>query len=136
MGIKLLPYQKAILKVLNYTDEIELRFNSAQYSKPFSNIAIEKCIQDMKDDFQIQKEKGTLVKTIKNKEDKSMSRPIIELITNECGDWEILRVDLGEDFQEECHSLSNDDWINLLDLLGYEVQEREISDEDMEYGRY
>ena len=65
-----------------------------------------------------------------------MSRPIIELITCESGDWEVLRVDLGEDFQEEGHSLSNDDWINLLDLLGYEVQEREISDEDMEYGRY
>ena len=65
MGIKLLPYQKAILKVFNYTDEINLRFNPAKYSKPFSNIAIEQCIQDMKDDFQIQKEKGILVKTIK-----------------------------------------------------------------------
>lgn len=65
-----------------------------------------------------------------------MSKPFIELITCECGDWEILRVNLGEDFQAEGHCLNSWDWIELLDLLGYKVEEREISDEDMENRRY
>lgn len=65
-----------------------------------------------------------------------MSKPFIELITCECGDWEILRVNLGEDFQAEGHRLNDWDWIELLDLLGYKVEEREISDEDMENRRY
>ena len=65
-----------------------------------------------------------------------MSKPFIELITCECGDWEILRVNLGEDFQAEGHRLNGWDWIELLDLLGYKVEEREISDEDMENRRY
>lgn len=65
-----------------------------------------------------------------------MSKPFIELITCESGDWEVLRVNLGEDFQTESHRLNNWDWIVLLDLLGYRVEQREISDEDMEMGKY
>ena len=32
-----------------------------------------------------------------------MSKPLIELITCECGDWEVLRVNFGEDFIREGH---------------------------------
>ena len=65
-----------------------------------------------------------------------MSKPFIELITCESGDLEILRVNYGEDFLEEGHSLSNYNWVELLNRLGFEVEQREISDEDMEWGRY
>ena len=61
-----------------------------------------------------------------------MSKPYIKLTTCESGDWEILEVDCGENYFRSCHSLSNKDWINLLDLLGYKVEEVEMSDEEME----
>ena len=65
-----------------------------------------------------------------------MSKPFIELISCESGDWEILRVNFGEDFFREGHSISNYDWINLLKILGYNIEAKEISDEDMEYRKY
>lgn len=65
-----------------------------------------------------------------------MSKPLIELITCDSGDWEILRMNLGEDFKESGHRIYNGNWINLLKILGYEVIEKEISDEDMKYGKY
>ena len=65
-----------------------------------------------------------------------MSKPLIELITCKSGDWEVLRINLGEDFQCEGHSIPNGSWILLLSKLGYEVDVKCISDEDMEYGRY
>lgn len=61
-----------------------------------------------------------------------MSKPIIILTTCESGDWEILEMNLGEDFRADGHSLSNQDWIRLLKELGYEVEENCISDEEME----
>ena len=65
-----------------------------------------------------------------------MSKPLIELITCESGDWEVLRVDFGENFEASGHSISNYDWIELLEKLGYEVEQKEISNEDMEMGVY
>jgi len=65
-----------------------------------------------------------------------MSKPLIELITCNAGDWSVLRVNLGEDFEFQGHSIPNHEWIRLLELLGYKVEERNISDEDMEYGNY
>lgn len=65
-----------------------------------------------------------------------MSKPLIELITCESGDWEILRVNYGKDFQEEGHSINNYMWINLIETLGFKVDKISISDEDMENGRY
>ena len=65
-----------------------------------------------------------------------MSKPLIELITCESGDWEVLRVNLGEDFCREGHRISNRQWIDLIKLLGYEVEKKVISDEDMEYENY
>lgn len=53
----------------------------------------------------------------------------IKVTTCESGDWSILQY---EDFETSGHSLSNNDWIGLLRFLGYEVNEEEISDEEME----
>lgn len=65
-----------------------------------------------------------------------MSKPLIELITCDEGDWEVLRVNYGEDFQEEGHRINNDGWIDLLELLGYKVEEICISNERMESRDY
>ena len=65
-----------------------------------------------------------------------MSKPLIELISCASGDWKVLRVNLGEDFEYQGHSVPNHEWIRLLESLGYEVEERNISDEDMEFGNY
>ena len=65
-----------------------------------------------------------------------MSKPLIELIVSESGDWEVLRMNLGEEFKHEGHSISNHGWIGLLEVLGYEVDVREIFDEDMENENY
>lgn len=65
-----------------------------------------------------------------------MGKPFIELIICESGDWEVLRLNYGEDFNRENHSISNYDWIKLLDLIGLKVEVREISDRDMEEGNY
>ena len=53
----------------------------------------------------------------------------IKLTTNESGDWSILKY---KDFKREGHQISDWDWIELLNLLGYEVENKEISDEEME----
>lgn len=53
----------------------------------------------------------------------------IKLITNESGDWAILKY---KDFKRDGHQISDWDWIELLNLLGYEVENKEISDEEME----
>jgi len=63
-------------------------------------------------------------------------KPLIELITCESGDWEVLQVNLGEDFVREEHRISNQDWIHLLKELGYPVTKKCLSDETMEYGDY
>jgi hypothetical protein len=64
------------------------------------------------------------------------SKPYIDLITCESGDWQILRVNYGEDFEVGGHSLSSWDWIRLVNLLGFEVEEKVISDKDMENCNY
>ena len=53
----------------------------------------------------------------------------IKLTTNESGDWAILKY---KDFKREGHRISDDDWIELLNLLDYEIEDKEISDEEME----
>ena len=65
-----------------------------------------------------------------------MSKPLIELINCEGGDWSVLRVNYGEDFEYEGHSIPDHEWINLLNMLGFKVERKCISDEDMEYGKY
>lgn len=63
-------------------------------------------------------------------------KDLIELINCESGDWEVLRVNLGEDFEYSGHSIPNHEWIRLLKMLGYEVEIKTISDEDMEEENY
>lgn len=53
----------------------------------------------------------------------------IKLTTKESGDWEILKY---KDFKREGHQISDDDWIDLLKCLGYETEDKEISDKEME----
>ena len=60
---------------------------------------------------------------------KKMSRPRVRIISNESGDWEILRCD---EFEASGHRLSNYDYKELLEYLGYAVDIEEISDEEME----
>jgi len=65
-----------------------------------------------------------------------MSKPLIELITCDSGDWKVLRMNLGEDFEYSNHSIPDFKWVELLNKLGYEVERKEISDEDMEKEEY
>lgn len=53
----------------------------------------------------------------------------IILTTNESGDWAILKY---KDFKREGHQISDENWIALLKCLGYEAEDKEISDEEME----
>ena len=53
----------------------------------------------------------------------------IKLTTNESNDYTVLHY---EDFFREGHIIDNDDWMDLLKYLGYEVECKEISDEEME----
>jgi hypothetical protein len=64
------------------------------------------------------------------------SKPQIELITCDSGDWKVLRVNLGEDFNYEGHSIPDGVWVEMISRLGFEVETNCISDEDMEYGKY
>lgn len=53
----------------------------------------------------------------------------IQITTNESEDYTVLHY---EDFFREGHRITNDDWMDLLKYLGYEVECKEISDEEME----
>lgn len=53
----------------------------------------------------------------------------IILTTNESGDWAILEY---KDFKLEGHQIKEYDWIDLLEYLGYKIEDKEISDEEME----
>lgn len=58
-----------------------------------------------------------------------MARPRVQIISNESGDWEILRCD---EFEVSGHSLGKYDYKELLEYLGYDCDIEEISDEEME----
>lgn len=61
-------------------------------------------------------------------EEGKVTKDKIKLTTNESVDWAILKYkDLREGYQ-----ISDEDWIKLLNLLDYEIEEKEISDEEME----
>ena len=53
----------------------------------------------------------------------------IKLTTNESGDRAILKY---KDFKREGHQIREYDWIDLLEYLGYKIEDKEISDEEME----
>lgn len=62
------------------------------------------------------------------KEEK-VTKDKIKLTTNESGDWAILEY---KDFKLEGHQIREYDWIDLLEYLGYKIEDKEISDEEME----
>lgn len=53
----------------------------------------------------------------------------IQITTNESDDYTVLYY---EDFFREGHRIDYDDWMDLLKYLGYEVEYKEASDEEME----
>lgn len=53
----------------------------------------------------------------------------IKFITNESGDWQIMRY---KSLELSTHRLDKDDFIELLKHLGYETEDVIISDEEME----
>ncbi len=65
-----------------------------------------------------------------------MSKPLIEYITCDSGDWHVLRVNFGEDFNYEGHSIPDDVWIKLFEEFGFTINKKYLSDEDMEEGNY
>lgn len=58
-----------------------------------------------------------------------MASNIIKFTTNESNDYTVLHY---EDFFREGHRIDYADWIDFLKYLGYEVEYKEISDEEME----
>ena len=56
----------------------------------------------------------------------------IELITNESGDWSILK--LNDEFFAEGHSIHDSEWLDLIKEINpnTEIKQKEISDEEME----
>ena len=60
---------------------------------------------------------------------------LIEYITNEGGDWVVLKVDNKEYYSG--HSIPDFEWLSLLKTFNnVSVWTSEISDEDMEGGNY
>lgn len=58
----------------------------------------------------------------------------IKLFTNESGDWEVLLLN-GEIYYEG-HNIPTCTWLNLVRELGYVVNTRELTDDEMECGMY
>jgi len=63
-----------------------------------------------------------------------MNKPLIELITCDSGDWSVLKMNNVVEY--EGHSISDFEWVELIRNLGFKVEEKEISNEDMEMGNY
>lgn len=55
-----------------------------------------------------------------------MTKPYIKYTTYDTGDWAILDVNCGEDFHFEGHRISPNVWIELLEMLGFEVEHEEV----------
>lgn len=58
-----------------------------------------------------------------------MKKNKIEYITNESGDWCVLK--LNEEVFGEGHSISDHCWVKLLRELNFTVDEIELSDEEI-----
>lgn len=61
-----------------------------------------------------------------------MTKHKIELITNESGDWSILK--LNDEFFAEGHSIHESKWLDLIKEINpnTEIKQKEISDGEME----
>ena len=60
----------------------------------------------------------------------------IEVISCENGEWEVVRIDKGRDFVASGHSIGTHQWVHLLRYLGFDVEEIELTEEEMEKGDY
>lgn len=61
----------------------------------------------------------------------------LEYLTCPSGDWEVLKLD-GKVFYEG-HTIPSEKWLELLGNIyrkRVEITQKEVSDEDMEYGIY
>lgn len=58
-----------------------------------------------------------------------ISKEKIKLTTSESGEYAILQY---KDFFREGHVIAEFDWMDLLKYLGYKIEDKEISDEEME----
>lgn len=67
---------------------------------------------------------------------KLLESPLIELITSDSEDWEVLRMIGDKDFEKSRYRVLNKNWIELLEVLGYEVFQREVSEDDMNNCNY
>lgn len=80
-----------------------------------------------------------LLKYFKSPDDKKNNTKI-SLISCDSGNYEILKLEASTNKKKnvtyEGHSISNHQWINLVNQLGYEIEEKCISDEDMELENY
>lgn len=72
---------------------------------------------------------GVMRSDLFEKLEVKMTRPRVKIISNESGDWEILKCD---EFEASGHRLSRYDYKELLEYLGYDCDIEEISDEEME----
>jgi hypothetical protein len=54
----------------------------------------------------------------------------VEIISNASGDWTVVK--LNDRVFTSGHSISKWDMIDLLETMGHEVTDKEISDEEME----
>ena len=81
-------------------------------------------LQEQVDD--LNEEVSDLEKLLK---EGKVTKDKIILTTNESGDWAILEY---KDFKLEGHQIREYDWIDLLEYLGYKIEDKEISDEEME----
>lgn len=65
-----------------------------------------------------------------------MQKHKIELITNESGDWIILK--LNDEFFAEGHSIYESEWLDLIKEINPDIQIKqiEITDEQMENCEY
>lgn len=81
-------------------------------------------LQEQVDD--LNEEISDLEKLLKEGE---VTKDKIILTTNESGDWAILEY---KDFKLEGHQIREYDWIDLLEYLGYKIEDKEISDKEME----
>ena len=61
-----------------------------------------------------------------------MTKHKIELITNNSGDWIILK--LNDEFFAEGHSIHDSEWLDLIEEINpdTEIKQTEITDEEME----
>lgn len=63
-----------------------------------------------------------------------MNNHLIKLTNNESGDWEILEID--DKLYYQGHSIPSYIWLDLLTDLCLEVENKSISDKEMEARNY